>query len=96
MTIMPTQASEKVALAFPTPIFKTVLPDTRAVNKALLKIVLDREKKQPSTTRSNVGGWQSKHDFLNWPEPEIAQLKTVSPTGFAEFCERIEAPGLIR
>jgi len=85
MTIMPTEASEKVVLAFPTPIFKTVLPDTEAVNDALLKCVLAREKKQPSTTRSNVGGWQSGHDLLNWPEPEIAQLKSWINDAFLEM-----------
>jgi uncharacterized protein (TIGR02466 family) len=68
-------ASEKVLMAFPTPIYKTVWPDAEAVNKALLRIVLAREKKEPSTARSNVGGWQSGHDLLNWPGPEIAQLK---------------------
>jgi uncharacterized protein (TIGR02466 family) len=68
-------ASEKVLMAFPTPIYKTVWPDGKAVNKALLRIVLAREKKEPSTARSNVGGWQSGHDLLSWPGPEIAQLK---------------------
>ena len=68
-------ASEKVLLAFPTPIYKYVWPDSEAVNKALLRIVLGREKTEPSTTRSNVGGWHSLPDLLLWQAPEIETLK---------------------
>lgn len=37
------EASGKVLLAFPAPILKYVWPDSEAVNKALLRIVLARE-----------------------------------------------------
>ncbi len=83
-------ASEKVVMAFPTPIYKTVWPDSEAVNKALLRTVLAREKKEPSTARSNVGGWQSGHDLLNWPGPEIAQLKEWINEAFGEIM-KVEA-----
>jgi len=90
MVMQHSGASDKVLLAFPTPIFKYVWPDSEAVNKALLRIVLAREKTEPSTARSNVGGWQSGHDLLNWPEPEIQLLKKRVNDAFGEMM-KVEA-----
>jgi uncharacterized protein (TIGR02466 family) len=83
-------ASDKVVMAFATPIYKTVWPDCKAVNKALLRTVLAREKKEPSTARSNVGGWQSSHDLLKWPGAEIAQLQDWINEAFKEIM-KVEA-----
>jgi uncharacterized protein (TIGR02466 family) len=85
-------AGEKVVLAFPTPMYKFVWPDSDSVNKALLRIVLEREKTAPSTARSNVGGWQSSHDLLNWPEPPIQVLKTWVNDAFGEIMKAVAGP----
>lgn len=83
---------EKVVLAFPTPMYKYVWPDTQSVNQALLRLVLEREKTTPSTARSNVGGWQSSHDLLSWPEPPIQALKTWVDDAFGEIMKAVAGP----
>jgi len=72
--------------------YKFVWPDTESVNEALLRLVLEREKTEPSTTRSNVGGWQSGHDLLNWPEPEIKMLRTWVNDAFGEIMKAVAGP----
>ena len=84
------EASEKVVLAFPTPIYHFVRPDTEPVNRALLRMVLAREKKAPSSARSNIGGWQSGYDLLSWPGPEIELLKKWINDAFGEIM-KVEA-----
>ncbi len=86
------EASEKVVLAFPTPIYQFVRPDAEPVNRALLRMVLAREKKAPSTARSNVGGWQSGYDLLSWPGPEIALLKKWIDDAFGEIMKVVAGP----
>jgi len=92
MTMQRSEASEKVVLAFPTPIYQFVRPDTEPVNRALLRLVLAREKKAPSTARSNIGGWQSGHDLLNWPGPEIELLKKWINDAFGEIMKAEAGP----
>jgi uncharacterized protein (TIGR02466 family) len=67
---------EPVVLAFPTPIFRHCWPEeeTTPVNKALKAEILARRRQESGKSLSNVGGWQSDHNFMNWPVPEIAQL----------------------
>ena len=38
----------------------------------LARIILAAEARSPSTRRSNIGGWRSQNDLLDWPEPEVA------------------------
>ena len=68
---------EPVVLGFPTPIFRHRWPDheSSAVNEALKAVILDRRDRIPSNTLSNVGGWQSKPDFMKWKVPELEQFK---------------------
>ena len=68
---------EPVVLAFPTPIFRHRWPETETtpVNAALKAAILARREQAPGTSLSNVGGWQSDPDIMNWPVPEMAQLK---------------------
>lgn len=65
---------EPVVLAFPTPVFRHTWPDHAAVDAGLKRLILARRGQQSSTRRSNVGGWQSSHDFMSWGSPEIKQL----------------------
>ena len=68
---------EPVVLAFPTPIFRHRWPEAESapVNAALKAAILARWEQAPGTSLSNVGGWQSDPDIMNWPVPELAQLK---------------------
>jgi uncharacterized protein (TIGR02466 family) len=85
MMLQRADSTANVFLAFPTPIYRFVRPETKGINDGLRRIVLDREANSPSTVRSNVGGWQSDYDLLNWPEPEINQLKEWVNEAFGEM-----------
>lgn len=66
--------SESIALAFPTPILRKRF-DAGTVNEGLKRAILAREKKEEGVTRSLIGGWHSKEDLLDWPDPEIAPIR---------------------
>ena len=65
-----------IALAFPTFIGRYRVPNAEGVNKELRELVLAKEKTEPNVQHANVGGWHSKMDFLEWPSPAVATLKT--------------------
>jgi uncharacterized protein (TIGR02466 family) len=67
---------DPVLLAFPTPFFRHRWPEVQArpVNAALKAEILARRERSPTAQVSNVGGWQSEPDIMNWPVPEMAQL----------------------
>ncbi len=79
---------EDVVLAFPTPIYRRLWPKTQAFNAALREIVLARKAASPSTARSNIGGWQSSHDLITWPHPEMKQLGEMIHEAFGAAMER--------
>lgn len=64
-----------ITLAFTTPILQWVAPDAAAVNPGLRRLILEREAGQRGVAVSNVGGWQSPTDLLDWPAPEIGALR---------------------
>jgi uncharacterized protein (TIGR02466 family) len=58
-------AFETVA-AFATPILTVDVPDAAAMNAELSRVLLAREKEQPSKSHSTLGGWQSTWDVDTW------------------------------
>jgi hypothetical protein len=68
---------EPVVLAFPTPIFRHCWPEAEAtpVNEALKAAILARREQDGGTFLSNVGGWQSEPDFMDWQVPELESLR---------------------
>lgn len=74
---------QDVILTYATPIMVQRVPNAGPLNESLKRIVLAREAAARGqgdgggVAISNVGGWHSKSDLLNWPEPEIAALKDV-------------------
>lgn len=66
---------KEVALAFPTPIGRFRVPDAQATNQELKRIILSKEATEPGQSYSNVGGWHSQQDLLNWPFPAISVLR---------------------
>jgi uncharacterized protein (TIGR02466 family) len=66
-----------VVLGFPTPIFRHRWPEAEIapVNQAFKAEILDRRQRFPSTKVSNVGGWQSEPDIMEWPLPEVKQFR---------------------
>lgn len=59
---------------FPTQVAVLRLPDAAQINPGLEKAVLNRENSGRGGKRSNIGGWQSVDNLIDWPEPEVAEL----------------------
>ena len=64
----------EVTAAFPTLIGRLQVPDADAMNDALQTVIVAEAAKYESLGRSNIGGWHSRSDFLNRPEPAVAAL----------------------
>ena len=64
----------EVSSAFGTPILKRAVPTAATMNIGLERAILARAQQGAANRISNVGGWQSLPDLLDWPEPEIKQL----------------------
>lgn len=66
---------KQVIPAYPTLIGRFRLPHSQAVNQELMALILAREKTEPNVQHANVGGWHSRPDLLDWPQPAIATLR---------------------
>jgi uncharacterized protein (TIGR02466 family) len=62
--------------AFPTLIGRWLVPDPEVMNQELQALILAEEAKYASLGRSNIGGWHSRTDFLDYPDPAVAALTT--------------------
>ncbi|MFC3227222.1 TIGR02466 family protein [Marinibaculum pumilum] len=63
-----------VKATFATPFAVCRLAAAEALNAALRPRILEREKQASGNVISNVGGWQSEDDFLDWSGAEGAQV----------------------
>jgi hypothetical protein len=54
-----------------TVMMRRTLDDVVPLNERLCEIVLDRGRSSEGLKASNVGGWHSRADLLEWAEPEI-------------------------
>lgn len=68
-------SSDNVAVAFGTPVSTYVWQDSDALNAELAAAILDRERRDPGASKSNIGGWHSDSDLLTWPGDAVATLK---------------------
>lgn len=66
-----------VGLAFPTPIGNFRVPEAEPVNRELRRLVIERETAEGAVgvQKANAGGWHSRSDLLNWPDPAVATLR---------------------
>jgi uncharacterized protein (TIGR02466 family) len=64
----------EVTQAFPTFIGRLKVPDAETMNWELGSLIFAEEARYASVGRSNIGGWHSRTDFLNHPEPAVAAL----------------------
>lgn len=64
-----------VALAFPTPIGRYRVPDAGPINAELKRLILERERLEPSQKYANAGGWHSQADLFDWPSSAITTLR---------------------
>jgi uncharacterized protein (TIGR02466 family) len=63
--------SPELSSAFGTPISLRTVDGAAVLNVALERAILSRSQRGEANRISNVGGWQSLPDLLDWPEPEI-------------------------
>lgn len=72
------QMPERVEVrpAFSTPVIMAMVPEAERINKALRKTILAHEKKMPQRTTydSNIGGWHSDRDLLDWGGAPVQQV----------------------
>jgi uncharacterized protein (TIGR02466 family) len=85
-----------VTPAFPTLIGRVRVPDTDAMNRDLQALILAEETRYSSLGRSNVGGWHSRTDFLNRPEPAVAALTTWITWGVSRMVDATAGPGTFK
>ncbi len=67
--------TDGISELFVTPLVRRPCPGAEALNHRLREIVLERERTSPAYIHSNVGGWQSERNLLEWPHPEMATLR---------------------
>jgi uncharacterized protein (TIGR02466 family) len=66
---------EHVAITFGTPVSSYLWPDSDALNAALRNVILQKEKADDGTKKSNMGGWHSKPDLFLWQADCVHTLK---------------------
>lgn len=64
-----------LSLSFATPIARMRVRNAAAINPGLRDAILEQEAAGPTAGRSNVGGWHSADDLLDWPGEDFATLK---------------------
>src|SRR5262249_44875078 len=64
----------ELSTAFGTPISIRTIGHADRINAGLRSAILKRRGSDQGNRISNVGGWQSQPDFLEWPEPEVKLL----------------------
>lgn len=77
---------------FPTPIFWHVLKNGDELNAQLRDLILDKERTIPSTTKSNLGGWQSPPDFFHWAGSAVETLERHVRCALDVATVRVTAP----
>ncbi len=79
--------------AFPTLLGRLLVPDADAMNQELHALILAEEAKYASLGRSNIGGWHSRTDFLNHPEPAVAALTNWITWAVNKMIDATAGPG---
>ena len=77
--------SPELSVAFGTALSLRTVPNFASLNPDLERAILKRRDAGTANRISNIGGWQSLPDFLDWPEPCVAQLKTEVDRGLQQI-----------
>jgi uncharacterized protein (TIGR02466 family) len=64
-----------LSLSFATPIARMRVTEAADINPGIKSAILEKEAAGPTAGRSNVGGWHSADDLLDWPGPGFEALK---------------------
>src|SRR5689334_1751806 len=65
----------ELSSAFGTPISIRMVAGAEQINAGLEAAILKRRENDQGNRISNVGGWQSRPDLLDWPELAVKLLK---------------------
>jgi len=71
MTTAPQNPDIRISRMFSTPIITYRIKNPAALNEGLRQAILTAENNYASTRRSNIGGWRSEPDLLEWQGVEI-------------------------
>jgi uncharacterized protein (TIGR02466 family) len=66
--------NHELSFVFVTPLWLRTLKSAGQLNPGLERAILSRRERSAGNRISNVGGWQSAPDLLQWPEPEVRML----------------------
>src|SRR5262249_1578788 len=66
------------------------------MNQDLRALILAEEARHVSLGRSNIGGWHSRPDFLNRPEPEVAALTAWITWAVSQMVAATAGPGAFK
>lgn len=61
--------------AFATPIVNHRWPESEPLNNELASLILEGERTDSGLERSNIGGWHSRLDFLEWQQSAVVTLR---------------------
>ena len=67
-------AQVEVLQLFATPVAVVVLPEAETLNAKLRQTILAHETEHAGTEHSNLGGWQSTWDLLDWGGAETQTI----------------------
>lgn len=85
-----------IRLTYATPVLMRNVAGAERMNERLRKLILAREaadtRPRKGKHNSGVGGWRTGPDFLNWPDPEIAWLRTEFGAGLDAIMQ-LAVPG---
>lgn len=87
-------AQSELTQVFPTVMMRRILTNVMPLNDRLRDIVLDRERSSEGLKASNVGGWHSSADLLEWAEPEIKTLETEIMAAGRDMTTSMLPPGI--
>jgi uncharacterized protein (TIGR02466 family) len=82
--------------AFPTLIGQLRVPDFDMMNEDLRELILVEEARYTSLGRSNIGGWHSRPDFLNRPEPAVGALTNWLIWASRQIVDATAGPGTFK
>ena len=74
MTTSSQNTDIRISRMFSTPIITYRVQDPSTLNEGLKQSILNAEQSYPSTRRSNIGGWRSEPNLLEWPGDEIKRF----------------------
>lgn len=72
-----TRLTDDISLICGTPVMALDVPDCTAMNAAVLSEIKGAMPVTPGVRGSNVGGWQSSHEFWTWSGPGAVGVRGV-------------------